>query len=201
MTVNREREILASAVQLFRDQGYHGTSMQDIADAVGLQKGSLYYYISSKEELLVKIFDDAVSVLVSHLEEVSRQRVSARLKLQRAILAHVETVTERLGELTVFTRETHALSERQREVVRQSRRRYTGLLQRILEEGIAAGEFRAVDARLTALAVTGLCNSVYQWYSPAGRMDARGIGTLFNSIILQGLSAEGGTADGGSTEA
>ena len=188
---------MASAVRLFREKGYHGTSMQDIANAVGLQKGSLYYYISSKDELLVKIFDDAVSVLVSHLEEVSRQRVPARVKLERAIQSHVETVAERLGELTIFTRETHALSEEQRQRVRESRRRYTGLLQRIIEEGTASGEFRAVDQRLTALAIFGLCNSIYQWYSPEGRLDARAISRQFASIILRGIRGEGRGPHGG----
>lgn len=191
MAVNREQEIMASAVRLFREKGYHGTSMQDIADAVGLQKGSLYYYITSKEELLVKIFDDAVNTLVTDLEKVASQPVSARTKLQRAILAHVETVARRLGELTIFTRETHALSPEQRQVVRQSRRRYTGLLERILSEGVAAGEFRSVDVRLTALAVFGLCNSIYQWYSPEGRSKPEEIASHFADIVLEGVCPKG----------
>ncbi len=194
MAVNREQEIMASAVRLFREKGYHGTSMQDIADAVGLQKGSLYYYIGSKEELLVKIFDDAVSTLVTDLEKVAAQPVSARTKLERAILAHVETVARRLGELTIFTRETHALSPDQRQVVRQSRRRYTGLLERILSQGVAAGEFRPVDVRLTALAVFGLCNSIYQWYSPEGRSGPEEIASHFAQIVLEGVRPEGGSS-------
>ncbi|MCL5676985.1 MAG: TetR/AcrR family transcriptional regulator [Firmicutes bacterium] len=185
---------MAAAIRLFRDKGYHGTSMQDIADAVGLQKGSLYYYIASKEELLVKIFDDAVTALVSHLEEVVRQPVSARTKLERAVLTHVETVARRLGELTIFTRETHALSVAQRDSVRQSRRRYTGLLERILSEGIASGEFKPVDVRLTSLAVFGLCNSIYQWYAPDGRLAPKDIAERFADLILGGICPDGGAA-------
>ncbi|MGE5590298.1 MAG: TetR/AcrR family transcriptional regulator [Bacillota bacterium] len=191
MAVNREQEIMASAVRLFREKGYHGTSMQDIADAVGLQKGSLYYYITSKEELLVKIFDDAVNTLVTDLEKVALQPVSARTKLERAVFAHLETVARRLGELTIFTRETHALSPEQRQVVRQSRRRYTGLLERILSEGVAAGEFRDVDVRLTALAIFGLCNSIYQWYSPEGRSKPEEIASHFAAIVLEGVCPKG----------
>lgn len=189
MSSNKEQEILQAAIALFQAKGFHATSMQDLADAVGLQKGSLYHYIRSKEELLLKIMNQAFEALSSRLRDISAKPLPARTKLELAVRSHIEVVGAQLGAATVFVREVHALSDEQRAVFRHNRKSYTDTFDRIIADGIATGEFRSVDIRLTSLAILGLCNSMYEWYRPEGRMSASEIGTQFAEFVLAGLLA------------
>lgn len=189
MAVNKERDILQAAIALFQEKGYHATSMQDLADAVGLQKGSLYHYIRSKEELLLKIMNQAFEALSSRLTEIAAQPLPARERLELAIRNHIEVVGAQLGAATVFVREVHALSPDQRAVFRRNRKEYTDMFDRIIAEGVAAGEFRPVDIRLTSLAILGMCNSMYEWYRPDGRLSAEEIGREFARLVSAGLLA------------
>src|SRR5436309_15735984 len=91
----RGEEVYAAALRLFTEKGYHATSMQDIAAAVGLYKGSLYHYIGSKEDLLVQVFERAMgSLLVSVEDMVADQSLSAADQLRRVVQAHVAAVAD-----------------------------------------------------------------------------------------------------------
>src|ERR1041385_3757705 len=99
----RAEEVYAAALRLFREKGYHATSMQDIAAAVGLYKGSLYHYIGGKEELLVKVFERAMGGLVADAERIVRDtRLSASDQLRKVLALHVAAVAGNLDALTVY---------------------------------------------------------------------------------------------------
>lgn len=191
MSIGKEQEILACATRLFQQKGFHATSMQDLADAVGLQKGSLYHYIGGKEDLLLKIFDLAMSSLSQRLERIVAGSGPAREKLRRAIAGHIQVLADNLGMLTIFVREAHALSPDHVERVRAGRRTYNALFERVLREGVESGEFRPLDVKLVALAILGLCNSMYQWYSPDGRLSSAEIAARFAELVLEGIVASG----------
>src|SRR5512146_1074772 len=93
---NKEEKIFTEAVRIFKEKGYHATSVQDIADAVHLQKGSLYHYISSKEELLFKIFERGTGALTQRLKEIIASDLSPSDKLRAAIQAHIIALCEEL---------------------------------------------------------------------------------------------------------
>src|SRR5438874_13758306 len=102
----REQQVRAAALRLFRDKGYHATSMRDIASEVGINKGSLYSYIRSKEDLLIPVFEQAMGVLLAQIEQITADsglRPAERLK--RAIHAHVIAVADNLDVLTVYLSE------------------------------------------------------------------------------------------------
>ena len=184
-------EILESAILLFREKGYHATSMQDLADAVGLQKGSLYHHISSKEDLLLKIIDRAVRSLIARVESILNEPISPWEKLEKAIANHVEVVTSNLGPLTIFMRESYAVTAEQRGEIRRTRRRYRELFEEILREGVRQGEFRPMDIRLVSLAMFGLGGSIYQWYQPHGRLSPAEISREFSDLLLRGILVGG----------
>ena len=184
-------EILDSAIQLFREKGYHATSMQDLADAVGLQKGSLYHHIASKEDLLLKIIEQAMNVLIAGVESIMSENISPREKLERAVANHIQVVTGNLGPLTVFIRETYALTPEQQAEIRATRRRYRALFEQILQQGVDRGQFRPHDVQLVSLAMFGLGNSIYQWYQPGGRLRPAEIARQFVDLLLRGILAEG----------
>src|SRR5438132_6755602 len=102
----RGEEVYRAALRLFREKGYHATSMQEIADAVGLYKGSLYHYIGGKEDLLVQVFRRTLGGLVEAVERIAADRESsAAERLRRAIRAHVAAASEHLDALTVYLHE------------------------------------------------------------------------------------------------
>lgn len=184
---SRETEILDAAARLFKEKGFHATSMRDIADAVGMQKGSLYYHIASKEELLFRISHDAINAVIARLEAIAEAPLSPTEKLRQAIENHVLTLCERLDLLSVFLRESKTLTAEQQAQILERRKRYEELFESILEEGIAAGEFRAVDVPIVASGLLGMLNWMHQWYRPDGRLSPQQIAAIFVDLTLRGL--------------
>ena len=188
-TAGKDEQILAEAVRIFKQKGYHSASMQDISDAVGLQKGSLYYYISSKEELLFKIFERSTGALTQRLQEIIACDLSPTEKLQEAIQAHVTILCEHLDTYTVYLAERRTLAGRTQNKVRAEAQRHARLLEQIIQEGIANGDLNQVDSKMAAHAILGMCNWMYQWYSPNGRLSPPEIADIFADLVLKGLIA------------
>jgi AcrR family transcriptional regulator len=190
----RGEEVYAAALRLFTEKGYHATSMQDIAAAVGLYKGSLYHYIGGKEDLLVQVFERAMDGLLEEVERIvadSSFKPSAQLRL--VIRAHVEAVAENLDALTVYLHEFRALAGEALETVRDQRERYRALVEAVITRGVREGEFGAADVRVATLGVLGMCNWVAQWYRPGGRLAPRQIADAFAEMLLAGLYLDGNT--------
>lgn len=187
---NKQAEIVASAVRLFQQKGYHATSMQDIADAVGLQKGSLYHYISSKEDLLVDIFNDALAQYNARLSEIAAMDTPVRERLERAIRYHVEGIAENLGVLTIFLRESYALTPEQQSKVSEGTARYNQMFEQLLTEGIRTGEIRNLDPKLVTRTILGSANWFYRWYRPEGRMSLDEIVAFMTNLIFNGIAVK-----------
>ncbi|HCJ10839.1 MAG TPA: TetR/AcrR family transcriptional regulator [Clostridiales bacterium] len=198
--MSKEEQILEVAMKVFRERGYHAASMQEIADAVGMQKGSLYYYISGKQELLFMILDRAIDTITARVEEIYRSDLSPKEKLWQAIVNHVEVVSERQDMLTILLRERHALSPNQQAVIDEKRVAYERLFQRILTEGVRAGEFREMDVKIVSFGILGMCNWLYQWYSSEGRLSAKEIGDIFADIVFRGVVVQDGQEPRGRQE-
>src|ERR1700716_3928104 len=119
-TPPREDQVRAVALRLFKEKGYHATSMRDIADEVGINKGSLYSYIRSKEDLLIPFFERAMGLLLEQIEAISADAaLSPTARLTRAIHAHISAVTENLDILTVYLSEWRQLTADSLQTVRQ----------------------------------------------------------------------------------
>jgi AcrR family transcriptional regulator len=188
----RAEEVYAAALRLFREKGYHATSMQDIAAAVGLYKGSLYHYIAGKEDLLVQVFERAMGTLLADVERIvadTSLQPSAQLRL--IVRAHVEAVSENLDALTVYFHEFRALAGASLANVRAQRERYAQLVSEIVSRGVRLGEFATADVGVATLGLLGMCNWVCQWYQPGGRLSAGEIGEFFADLVLKGLRTKG----------
>jgi TetR/AcrR family transcriptional regulator, cholesterol catabolism regulator len=184
----REEQVYAAALRLFREKGYHATSMQDIAQAVGLYKGSLYHYIGGKEELLVRVFERALGSLLAELEQiVADPSLGPTAQLRRVIGAHVRAVAENLDALTVYFHEWRALAADSLATVREQRQRYAALVAEVVARGVQAGEFRVSDVRVATLGILGMCNWLCQWYTPSGRLTPAQIADHFADLVLDGL--------------
>jgi AcrR family transcriptional regulator len=187
MASNKYEEITQAAVRLFERKGYHATSVQDIADEVGLQKGSLYHYISSKEDLLMQLAHKSITDFNSQMEKILSSDLSSRERLHRAIEHHIKYVTQHVQLTTVLLREAFSLGEDQHRVIQEATDKYLNLWTQLIEEGIASGEFRPVNARLTALAILGSANWVYRWYREGGKLTSEQIAELYAHLFLEGM--------------
>lgn len=189
----KHEELIAAAVRLFRERGYHATSMQHLAEAVGVQRGSLYHYIEAKEDLLWEIMDRAMEALRAGVEPVVHNGLPASTRLCQAISAHLDAAARSRNELTILHVELKSLSPRRRARMVAMRDDYEGIFRTLVREGVTTGEFRHVDPKATVFAVLGACNWFTQWFDPAGTSGHTAFADAFTALFLDGLRQAGYT--------
>lgn len=187
--LRRRDEILASALQAFRENGYHGTTLEDIAGRLGLRNTALYHYFPDKEAILYECHRRSLEELERVLEEARGGFESAPERLAYVIRGHVRVMTDTLqGSSLAF--EIPALSpEHQAEVVAR-RDAYECGVREIIAEGMEAGEFRRVDPKIAAFAILGAINWIARWYRPEGYLGAPELGALFARHLVGGLTCD-----------
>ncbi len=186
----RRTELIAVAARLFSERGYHGTSMQDLGDALGIQRGSLYAHIGSKEDLLLDVVEEGADRFLARGAEAVELDAPASERLRSLLVGHVEIATQHLDASTVFLNEWRYLSPELRDHIQEKRDRYEGVVRRIIDDGVAAGEFRAdVDIRFAATLVLSAGNWTYTWYRPGGNLTPTEIGERFAELVTRGLEA------------
>lgn len=185
--LSRRDELLAKAARLFREKGYHATTMKDIAAELDILPGSLYHHISSKESLLVEIMQRGIEVLTERVRPVAESDLSPLTKLRQITHIHVEAIAASPDILSVFLHELKSLPPDKRDQQMRLRDEYEHLLKRVIEEGQARGDFRAVHARMATNAILGMVNWLYSWYRPGGGLTPAQIADEFLTLITEGL--------------
>ncbi len=181
----RRDELVAVATRLFAERGYHGTSMADLAEAMGVQKGSLYSLTESKQELLVAVTREGAAAFHTALDGVSEDAAPLE-RIRLALRAHLAVVSAQVDAATVFTREWRFLEEPGRAAFRTERRRYEERWHELLREASERGALRAdVDIEDAVLLVLSAANWAYTWLRPGADTDA--LGDRFCAILLDGL--------------
>jgi AcrR family transcriptional regulator len=180
-----ENEIVEHAARLFAERGFAGTSVQDIADAVGVSRPALYYYFKSKDELLASLVTEVTEGAAAQIRAVARdgdKNATERLRSIAALLASWRA--EQPGRFLLLVRSESVLPPDLARVNEQAKRSTLRELTKVIEQGVAAGEFRMVKPRPAALAVLGMCNWVAWWADPAGRTDPADVaGTMADLAI------------------
>jgi len=186
----RRAELVRAAARLFSARGYHGTSMQDLADELGLLRGSLYAHIGSKEELLFDVVDEGADRFLARGHEAAAAAGSAAERLRAFLAGHVETAIEHIHAATVFLNEWRYLSPDLRSIIEDKRDRYEDMIRAIVDAGVTGGEFRTdADVRFAGLLVLSAGNWVYEWYRPGGPLGPNEIANRFSELIVRGLEA------------
>ena len=188
--VSREDQLLEVATRLFKEKGYHNTSMQDIADGLGVQKASLYHYIESKEQLLRRLLKRAAAILGAQIDEIYEAELPPAEKLRQALQNHAVTMMEHLNLVSVYLSEYRNLPPQQLEEILATRKHYERVLIRILEDSIASGDFRPVNVKMTMLGLLGMFNWTHQWFSPDGELTPQEIATVLTDLAMRGLVAD-----------
>jgi TetR/AcrR family transcriptional regulator, cholesterol catabolism regulator len=161
----RLSEVIDAAAQVFARRGYHGASTQDIADVLGIRQASLYYYFECKEAALEAVCASGVEDYAVRAQEILRGPQSSSEKVARLVFHHLAPMTERLDYTLAFLRERRFLPKPARRRIRAIELRYERIIQRVIQQGVDSGEFRAdLDTRMATLALLGLGNSAALWF-------------------------------------
>lgn len=176
------------AAGIFYKKGYAATSLQDIASAVGLLKGSLYYYIDSKEELLYRITRLIHENAMANLARARAVEGGPAEHLRALVETHVLAFGQRLTSIRVFYTEYGALTGERRHEIMQMRRQYEQYVYDLLDEGRCDGSFCPdLDTRIIGNAILTLVNSVFLWYRPGSDVPIERVASAYADYAMAGL--------------
>ncbi len=180
-------DILEAAAQVFRQKGFHGASMEDIARAVNLQKPSLYHHVSSKQEILLVLLNRALELLLERISLICNQPIPADEKLRYMIRAYLQILAENTDLSAVLLFEHRSLERKQHARHVPNRDKFEALWRGVLEEGVSSGSFSCDDPVLAARAVLGIMNWTITWYRPDGPLEIDQIADHYSNLLLKGL--------------
>jgi len=183
-------DILKSAAKGFRKLGYHGATVEQIAAALHMKKGNLYYYFKNKEEILFACHQYSLDRLTLLLEEIETGDAAPDEKLRRLVSAFVHTILDELHGTALFL-DLEALTPSHLKAVIVRRDRFDRGVRRIIEEGVAAGLFAADDVKLITFAMMGAVNWIPRWFRPEGASSSQDIADRFADFFVAGLRASG----------
>lgn len=187
----REDDLLRAATQLFRRLGFHATSMEDLARALGMNRGSLYHYIAAKDDLLWRIVSGAMGELDRAVRPILTGPGPATERLRRAIAAHLRFAARSADALSILQIELRALSPERRATLIAQRDAYEAMWRAAIAQGIEDGEFRSVDVPLTGMTILSACNWFTQWFRPDGRLSEEEIAAQMADLFVRGLASPG----------
>jgi TetR/AcrR family transcriptional regulator, cholesterol catabolism regulator len=181
----RRSQLTREAARLFAERGYHGTSIGDLAKALGVQKGSLYAHIESKQDLLYEAMREGAEAFHAALDAIPDDlKVTERIRL--ALRAHLRVVKEQLDVATVFVREWRYLEGERAAEFLAERRRYEERFRALFREGRELGELRTdLDDQAAVLLVLSAANWAYTWLPPDAETDE--LADRFFAILVDGV--------------
>lgn len=187
----RRAEILRAAGTLFRRNGYHATSMRQLARHLNLQGASLYAHIDSKEQLLREIVDRAADAFIASAESVPQDATPSG-RLAAFVAGHLHVVENEIETAAVFFHEWTHLSDASRRHVIERRDTYQAHLKGIILAGVKAGQFHVPDVDVATLLTLSTLNWSYQWFDPRGRMSLDQLTQQYTNYVFGALGAREG---------
>ena len=179
-------DILKSAARAFRRLGYHGATVEQIATALRMKKGNLYYYFRNKEDILFACHQYSLDRLLQLLDEVERSGAPPDQQLRRLIDVFVHTILDELHGTALFL-DLEALPPGHLRTVIVRRDQFDHGVRQILERGMATGVFAQSDSKLLAFALLGAVNWIPRWFSPDGPATSQQIADAFADYFIAGL--------------
>ncbi|WP_197277197.1 TetR/AcrR family transcriptional regulator [Sphingomonas profundi] len=195
--VNKRRqlvdgEIYNVATELFTRKGYGNTSLQDIADAMGLSRPSLYHYVRSKEDILARLVKDFTEVRAAeHSTVTTDPALDAPAKLRHLVASTVQPIAEHPLRFRLLDRSENDLPAEMLKKHRAGKRAVRDAFVSVVAEGTRTGRFRPVDPVSTAFALIGMCTWVAWWFNPAGQEDVARVVASITDLALQSVLAGG----------
>jgi AcrR family transcriptional regulator len=180
-------DILDAAAQVFRQKGYNGASMADIASVVNLQKASLYHHISSKQEILLALLDRALEILTNRISPIVERPIPADEKLRLMIRVYLQSLAENPDLSSVLLFEHRSLDRKSHARHVPNRDRFESLWHDVFNEGVNSNLFACQDSGLALRGLMGTLNWTLTWYRPEGNLSIEKIGDLYAEMLFNGL--------------
>jgi AcrR family transcriptional regulator len=185
-------QILKAAAEVFYEKGYEAATLQDISDRVGILKGSIYYYIKTKGDLLDSLLTEVHNEGLAMIRERAATEGTVLDKLASMIQGHIDYICRNQAKTTVYLHELKALSREHRESLFRGDEFRNEFMQ-VIEEGQKQGLILPhLDPKLTAQAMLGFINSLYQWYTPSAKRPPQLIADHFKFTALRGIASDKG---------
>jgi TetR/AcrR family transcriptional regulator, cholesterol catabolism regulator len=182
----REESILQAAAACFGEQGYRATTLETVAERLGISRVTLYRYCPSKEELLIRVFERSIAIFQRGLQQICAQEVSPEEKLRQIIRHQTRLMADHRNFLSVFFSEEGNLPPEMARRARTERRVYDELIESVIREGVATGRLAPLPAKLVSFALLGMCNWLYQWYQPEGSWSVDEVARIFIDLVEHG---------------
>ena len=182
-----KKDVLDVAQRLFHERGFQATSVRDIAGAMGIQAGSLYSHIESKDDLLWEIASSASDRFFEMIEPLAASDHLVPQKLRDVIRGHVHVMTEDLAAAAVYSTEWRHLSDDRKKQFIERRDRYESIIRNLVSQGIEQGHFGPFDPSAATLVILSTLNWIYQWFRPDGRMTPDDLAKMMTDFIFDGL--------------
>jgi AcrR family transcriptional regulator len=191
----RREEVVDIAARVFAERGYHATSIDDLSDATGLQRGGLYHYIGGKQELLIRIHERFIEPLLETAREIARRKESPEVELRLLAQALVQDIADYRDQVTVFLHEWRIIEDAPEwKDIRKARKEFEEISASCIRRGAKEGVFRPLDERTTMRGFLGMINYTYQWLNPRGRITPAAVADSFVDIFLRGILVDPGRA-------
>jgi len=186
--LRRREEIVDTSAKVFAVHGFHGTSTTELCEANGLGKGALYYYIGSKEELLVAIHDRVMDEVLAGAARVAETGGTPPEQLAALGKELLDVIARYPDHVWVFLHEFPALTGGNAAQFRARRHEYERAVESVIAAGVASGDFRDVDPKLTSRAWLGMHNYTYLWLKPSGPLTAEQVAEKFADVFIGGVA-------------
>jgi TetR/AcrR family transcriptional regulator, cholesterol catabolism regulator len=180
-------DILDAAAQVFRQKGYDGASMADIATVVNLKKASLYHHVSSKQAILLSLLDRALEMLTERIAPIANQSIPSDKKLRLMIRVYLQSLVENSDLSSVLLFEHRSLDRKSHSKHVPNRDRFESLWRNVLIEGVNSKIFICQDSGLAVRGLMGTLNWTLTWYRPDGRLSIDEIGDHYADMLFHGL--------------
>ncbi len=183
----RRLNIVKVAVKLFSEKGYHDATVEEIARELKYTKGSIYYYISSKQDLLFQCHDMAMNLLLENIERIKTSGLPPDQMLKEVVRGHIETLMSEFNLITVTLGSDYELEEKYAEIIIKKRDQYESFISDIIRDGIKKGIFREVPVKVVINLIMGAANWIGRWYSEDGPMTLQEIGQFYADYLVAPL--------------
>lgn len=190
--LNKKKQIGRAAAKLFNRKGYLETSVDDIAALANTSKGSLYYYFSTKEEILFFILSNYMDVALKNLDAELQQIENGFSKLQFFISRHIDLYVSRLDESKTLLHETHCLSKKHQKYIAEQEKQYARIVSELLKSLFDSHNVPDSDEiTVVTFLLFGMCNWAYHWYDPKGSVKPDRLSQIIWRIYLEGIKGLG----------
>jgi AcrR family transcriptional regulator len=183
---DRHMEIFETAVRIFGEKGYRATSLQDVSNELGITRPALYYYIKSKQELLIKIYDQVTDKLFDQLRPIVLSSLPPDVKLKKVMMNHIHIVIDNKTLLSVFYAEKSELPTEKRSYITRREREYGKMIERVYIEGMNEGFFRPCNPTVFVNSTLGMFNWMPNWFRSKGPLSMEEVSDMIVQIIGSG---------------